>query len=250
MKFMNTKISFLPEHTKHIKWISRGVSPHVFAYANSGSYELKSRPQSVMSEKWCNHSCAETNLYFQYILVFANYEFLQIFAQWKFSATLSLMLKTYLHAYHVHQIFSDRQNTTQSCLSYLYILVPWNFQLETDGDRIWQDVVQTLTSSHKPCTLQAVHNTCCSTVGRNILHYSVYCLLQLTNPRGWNIKHLCYNNFTWLGTDYEDTREMQPTLRHLSLHDFEIGDTNMSHKQLETWHSILLVSLQKCVFQC
>ena len=160
-----------------------------------------------MSEKCCNRSCTETNLYFQYILVFTNYGFSQIFAQWIFSATLSLMLKTYLHAYHVHQIFSDRQNTTQSSLSYLYILVPWNFQLETNGDRIWQDVVRTPMSSHKPCTLQAVHNTCCSTVGRNILHYPVYCLLHLKNPHGWNITHLCYNNFIGCGTDYEDVRE-------------------------------------------
>ena len=115
---------------------------------------------------------------------------------------------------------------------------------------IWRDVVQTLKSSHKPCTLQAVHNTCWSTVGRNILHYSVYCLLHLKNPRGWNITHFCCNNFIWLGTDYEDTHKMRPVLRHLSLHDFRLGDTNMGHKQLETWHDILLASLQKCVFQC
>jgi len=203
----------------------------------------------VMSEKWCNHRCGETNLFFQYILAFTNYGFSHVLARWKFSAILSLMLKTYLHAYHVHQIFSDRQNTTQSCLSYLYILVPWNYQLETNGDRIWRDVVQTLTSSHKPCTPQAVHNTCCSTVGRNILHYSVYCLLHLKNPRGWNITHLCYNNFIWLGTYYEDAHDMRPMLRHLSLHNFELGDTDTSHRQVEIWHDILLASLQKRVYQ-
>jgi hypothetical protein len=44
-------------------------------------------------------------------------------------------------------------------------------------------------------------------VGRNILRYSVYCLLLLKNPHGWNITHLCYNNFIWHGTDYEEAQD-------------------------------------------